>query len=479
VTLRPTWLHRDRATSGPTLDEAFRAARPTLVDDRATLSADELEAAAAGLAGSLRALGVERGSTVAWQSANRWEIVALYRACWRLGAIAAPIHHLAGAAEVDALVTRLAPAAVIDPDDIASMAERGDPVHDGVAAPEDLALVLHTSGSSGEPKGALHTQAGLAFKAALMIRVHGLQPDDVVLMPAPLAHISGLLNSVTIPGVGGMKAILMARWDPEHALALIEEHGVTMMMGPPTFFVGLRDTPGFTPERVRTVRLISCGGAGVTPAFVEDTTEVFGAVVKRTYGSTEAPTVTTGHTGDDPVRLRETDGRPTGDAQIRLGPSDEIWVRAPELFVGYTDPARTAEAIGVDDDGAEWFRTGDVGRIDDEGWLTVTGRIKDVIIRGGENISAAEVESALEAHPSVRQAVAVGRPDQRLGEKVCAYVVCVPGGRFDLETCREWFQDRGLAKFKTPERVVVLAEMPVLAAGKIDRTTLRKRAAQE
>jgi acyl-CoA synthetase (AMP-forming)/AMP-acid ligase II len=205
---------------------------------------------------------------------------------------------------------------------------------------------------------------------------------------------------------------------------------------------------------------------------------VFQSVVKRTYGSTEAPTVTTGHAGDDPIRLRETDGRPTGDVQIHLGPSDELWVRGPELFVGYTDPARTAEAVATTDDGREWFRTGDVGRLDD-GWLTVTGRIKDLIIRGGENISAAEVEATLEAHPSVRQAVAVGEPDERLGEKVCAFVVCVPGGSFDLEDCRVWFRARGLARYKTPERIVVAEALPLLAAGKIDRAALRRAAASD
>jgi acyl-CoA synthetase (AMP-forming)/AMP-acid ligase II len=273
-----------------------------------------------------------------------------------------------------------------------------------------------------------------------------------------------------------MKAVLMARWDPEHALRLIERHRVTFMMGPPTFFVGLRDTPGFALERVRSVRLISCGGAGMTPSFVAETSEIFESVVKRTYGSTEAPTVTTGHAGDDPIRLRDTDGRPTGQVRIHIGPADELWVRGPEPFVGYTDPARTAETVGLDEHGAEWFRTGDVGRLDGD-WLTVTGRIKDLIIRGGENISAAEVESTLEAHPSVRQAVAVGEPDERLGEKVCAFVVCVPGGSFDLAACRSWFEDQGLTRFKTPERVVVVAELPVLAAGKIDRAALRTRAA--
>jgi non-ribosomal peptide synthetase component E (peptide arylation enzyme) len=150
-------------------------------------------------------------------------------------------------------------------------------------------------------------------------------------------------------------------------------------------------------------------------------------------------------------------------------------VRGPELFSGYTDPARNVDSFT--DDG--WFRTGDIGAIDNEGWLTIVGRLKDVIIRGGENIAAAEVESALEAHPDVRHAVAVGAPDARLGERVVAYVQLAPGSTFGLDECRSWFAARGIAKFKTPERVVALRDFPLLAAGKPDRAALRKLAASE
>ena len=161
-------------------------------------------------------------------------------------------------------------------------------------------------------------------------------------------------------------------------------------------------------------------------------------MVKRTYGSTEAPTVTTSFAGDDPDRARSTDGRPTGKVRLRIAHNGEIEVRGPELFVGYTDPDRTRDAVA---DG--WFRTGDLGTVDDEGWLTVTGRLKDLIIRGGENIAAAEVERVLEAHPGVRQAAAVGQPDRRLGERVCAFVVCAPGAQLDLATCGAWFAEQG------------------------------------
>jgi len=156
-----------------------------------------------------------------------------------------------------------------------------------------------------------------------------------------------------------------------------------------------------------------------------------------------------------------------------LGPDQpgELWVQGPELFSGYVDAAQTAACVT---DG--WFRTGDLATLDPDGWLTIVGRIKDVIIRAGENISATEVEAVLEAHPTVRQAVALGEPDDRLGERVCALVTTA--GPFDLDDCRAWFAERGVARYKTPERVVVLDALPLLASGKPDRVALRARLAQ-
>ncbi len=246
------------------------------------------------LAGGLHGIGVGRGDVVAWQRPNGPEVVALYRACWRLGAVAAPIHHQAGETEVARLRARLDPAVFLGP---------GDDLPDGPPAapagqPDDIACILWTAGSSGEPKGVVHTQRALAYKARTMVEVHGLHRDDAVLMPAPLAHVSGLLNGVLVPQAAGMRAVFLAKWDPEHALDLIEAEAITFMVGPPTFFVGLMGAAGFSPERVRSLRLISSGGAGVTPSFVDEASEKLGAVVKRAYGSTEAPTVATAWAGD-------------------------------------------------------------------------------------------------------------------------------------------------------------------------------------
>ena len=192
---------------------------------------------------------------------------------------------------------------------------------------------------------------------------------------------------------------MMDRWDPERAVALIERERVTFMIGPPTFFVSLMTAPAFTAERVASLRLVSSGGAGVSAAFVDEASERLGAHVKRTYGSTEAPTIATSSGGDSDVDARRHDGRAIGAVELRLAADGELEVRGPEVCVGYLDRAETAAAFT--DDG--WFRTGDLATLDD-GWLTIVGRKKDVIIRGGENISTAEVESVLEAHPVVRQA---------------------------------------------------------------------------
>jgi acyl-CoA synthetase (AMP-forming)/AMP-acid ligase II len=500
VTLRPTYRHpRGREYSAPggpwdidsldTLvsDAARGAACDLVVDDSAgvRLNGRALDGMVASLAGGLRAGGVRRRDVVAWQSPNWHEAVLLYRACWRLGAIAAPLHHQAGPAEVDRMLGALDPRVWLPPEEVrgsssrfSKLLEAGAPVTRSAARPSDLAVALFTSGSTGDPKAALHTQRGLAYKARVMIGAHELTPDDSILMPAPLAHVSGLLNAVLIPGVLPMRAALMARWSPRAALDVIEQERITFMIGPPTFFVALMSAPEFAPERVESLRLISSGGAGVTAAFVEEASAAFGARVKRTYGSTEAPTVTTSFASDPVERARSTDGRATGAVELRVsdpatgrvvaaGESGELWLRGPELFVGYADRSQTRAAIQ-----RGWFCTGDLATVDGDGWLTIVGRIKDVIIRGGENIAAAEVEGVLETHPDVRQAAVVGEPDARLGERVCAFVVA--SAPFDLAACRAWFEKQGVAMFKTPERVVQIDGLPLMAAGKTDRAALKR-----
>jgi acyl-CoA synthetase (AMP-forming)/AMP-acid ligase II len=474
------------------LDALLGAHGGEVVDGDTRLSASQADALVAEVAGGLRSRGVRRGEAVAWQVPNSLAAAILTRACWRIGAVAAPVLHSFGPADVaaalgqidPALVLELGPEAFSDPVALAH-AVGGPPVSAGVcpSRPSDIALVLFTSGSTGIPKAVLHTQRGLSWKASLMARVHGLGPGDTVLMPAPMAHISGLLNGVLVPGAAGLRSVLVRRFDPEQALTLVARERISFLAGPPTFFIAmgraLAETPG---TDVSSVRLVSSGGASVTPAFVEDTARTFDCRVKRTYGSTEAPTVTTS-TDDDPFeKARDTDGRAVGAVELRVsdpetgarcrtGSPGELWVRGPELFAGYADASQTAAVIGR----GGWFRTGDLATVDTDGWVRIVGRLKDVIIRGGENISASEVEAALEAHPDIHHAVAVGYPDPLMGERVAAFVESATP--FDVEACRRWFSDRGVAKFKTPEKVERLDHLPLLGSGKPDRAALQRRAA--
>ncbi len=325
------------------------------------------------------------------------------------------------------------------------------PVGTSGVRPSDLAVILFTSGSTGTPKAVLHTHRGLSWKATLMAEVHGLGSRDAVLMPAPMAHIAGVLNGILVPGAAGMRAVLVRRFDPAEALRLVAREQISFLAGPPTFFVamaGALTSPEASRLDVSSIRLVSSGGASVTPAFVEETAQTFHCRVKRTYGSTEAPTVTTS-TNDDPFEAaRDTDGRAVGEVELRVtdpdtgtevgtGERGELWVRGPEMFAGYADVQQTKEAIAA----GGWFRTGDLATVDAQGWLRIVGRLKEVIIRGGENISASEVEAALEAHPAVRQAVVVGYPDPLMGERVAAYVVTTEP--FDLAACRSWFAGTG------------------------------------
>jgi cyclohexanecarboxylate-CoA ligase len=354
----------------------------------------------------------------------------------------------------------------------------GAPVHESVPRGFEVAVALFTSGSTGEPKVVLHTHRGLAYKALTMAAAHGLSGGDAVLMPAPLAHISGLLSGVLLPAVVGMRTVLMERWDPEQANLLVPDERISFMIGPPVYFSGMASSPGFSAAAMSSLRIISCGSMTIAPEFVESAREAFGATVKRTYGSTEAPTVTTSAWDDPPDRARDTDGHVVSQAELRVidprtgrpaphGTPGELELRGPELFAGYADPAQTRAALH-----GTWFRTGDLAALDDEGWLTIVGRTRDIIIRGGENVVPAEVERVLEAHPAVHQAVVVGYPDDRLGERVGACVVTVAGEPFGLEECRSWCAGQGIARFKTPDRIRRSSSFPTLSLGKPDRSAL-------
>lgn len=497
------YLRPSGAWDVPTLDNlltnAIRGADTCVVDESRRVDGRQLEDLVARMAGVLRRRGVRRGDLVAWQLPNCLESMVLFRACWRCGAIAVPIHDRAGEQEINHYLEILEPTVLLSSLTHPMMERPGvlqvtvgtadipfgdlldsEHVRTSPNVPSDTAVVLFTSGSTGRAKAVLHTHRGLAYKAITMRGVHGLGANDVLLTPIPLAHMGGLLNAVVVAPVARFPTVIMDRWDPERALRWIEAEQVSFMVGPPPLFNSLFELSGFDRRKVQSIRVVSTGMMGVSPEFVRSAQDTLDAIVKRSYGSTEAPTMSTCLNTDSPERWRNTDGRAVGEAEIQIvnpiserpcAPSEagEIWVRGPELFAGYADPDDTAAVVT-----RGWFRTGDLGTLDSEGWLQVTGRLKEVIIRAGENIAPAEVEQALATHPSIIDVAVIGFPDDRLGERVAAFVTARE--RFDLDQGRLWLDSVGISRFKMPELIVQMDRLPVLNSGKVDRTDLRARA---
>ena len=484
----------------PSLDALLTSAgrraseRIVVVDGPHRVSGNDLNDRVRCVARSLLRHGVSAGDAVAWQLPNGIDVVVVMRACWRIGAIAVPLHHGFSPIETDRLIRRINPKLVVDDAALVRLQQRGFDELDRVRVTaedvqrtdlaenawtdgEALAAILFTSGSSGTPKGVLHSQNTLAYKAMLMASVHQLTEHDVVLMPAPLAHVSGLLNGITLAGAVPFRAVLMARWDAGTALDLIEREGVTFMVGPPTFFLSLLNHPAFSSERVASLRLISSGGAGVSEAFVMMASRRFDAVIKRTYGSTEAPSVATSTNGDASEDAHSHDGRAIGAVELRQSTTGELFIRGPEVCLGYLDPEHTDAAFTEDG----WYRSGDLATLDDNGWLNIIGRLNDVIIRGGENIAAAEVEAIIAEHSAVESVVVIGVPDELMGERVGACIVANDSDpdrvTLTVDALRAWCIERGLAKYKCAERITLIDTMPLLASGKPDRMLLRTIAA--
>ncbi|HUI27040.1 MAG TPA: AMP-binding protein, partial [Candidatus Kryptonia bacterium] len=273
-------------------------------------------------------------------------------------------------------------------------------------------------------------------------------------------------------------AVLMERWEPALAPELIERERVTYMVGAPTFLQDLLAHAGAAHD-LASLRLFSCGGAGVSPELMRRTRERFPqCVAKRVYGSTEFPTLTTTDAADALTRGVDTEGRAIWPAEVRIadesgtslpaGREGEVQGRGPECFVGYLDAALNADAFTADG----WFRTGDLGVLDDSGYLRITGRLKDIIIRKGEKISVKEVEDLIAEHPAVAEVALIARADAVTGERACAVVRLRPAMTLDLSSLTEFLARKGLAKQKWPEQLEIVADFPRTESGKIQRAKL-------
>jgi cyclohexanecarboxylate-CoA ligase len=495
---------------------ARHAGRTAIVDGAHRLTFADVAARATRLAGALRALLGGPGDVVALQLPNWWETIVAYLAIARAGAVANPILPIARERELRFILrasgarVAIVPGQLRDCDHRALVAGlrgelpalahvltvRTEPLAgmraiESVAGahppppPADadaIALLMYTSGTTADPKGVLHSHETLLAEARSLGPVHAIDARDTVLMPSPLAHVSGFLHAVALPAVHGTRAVLMERWDAGEALELIARERVTYMVGAPTFLRELARHPTLGARDVSSFRLFSCGGADVDPALVREAAARLGCVAKRVYGSTEFPTVTTTSPADPPERRIETDGRPIGAAEVRVvddddrvlppGREGEIMARGPELCLGYHDPALNAEAFTADG----WFRTGDLGTLDGDGYLRITGRRKDVIIRKGENVSAREVEELVATHPAVAEVAVVGMPDEAAGEIACAVVrVRSDMAAPDLPTLCAHLVGRGLSRRKLPERLECVADFPRTPSGKILKRALRER----
>jgi acyl-CoA synthetase (AMP-forming)/AMP-acid ligase II len=288
-----------------------------------------------------------------------------------------------------------------------------------------------------------------------------------------VGHFIGMVTAFLIPVLDGTPVNLGDVWDPARVLALMRSDGLTVGGGPPYYITSLLDHPDFTPRDLAHMKYAGLGGASV-PAAVTTRLAALGITAWRSYGSTEHPSITgSSHTAPEGKRLF-TDGDALPGVEIRLAADGEILSRGPDLCLGYTDPALTERVF--DDEG--WYHTGDIGVLDEDGYLTITDRKSDIIIRGGENISALEVEEALLAMPGIAEAAVVAAPDTRLGEHAAAVLRLHPGHPVPtLAEMRTHLERAGLARQKWPEELQVLADFPRTPSGKVQKFLLRREIA--
>ncbi|MGW1028939.1 AMP-binding protein [Streptomyces sp. NPDC002577] len=461
----------------------------------------DVEVMARRLAAGLRERGVGPGDTVALQLPNWVEAAAVFWASAFLGAVVVPIVHFYGPKEVGYIVQATRPRVFVGAERFGRLEFQAELCEDvpvvGVVGratrrrphiecfedlladeplagllpvdPASPALIAFTSGTTRDPKGVVHSHQTLGFETR---QLAGSYPPDRgrQFTVAPVGHFIGMINAFLIPVLDGTPVNLGDTWNPAQALALMQTEGLVVGGGAPYYMTSLLDHPDCTPRHVAHMKYAGLGGAAV-PSAVTTRLESLGISAFRAYGSTEHPSVTSSAYDAPAAKRLYTDGNLLPGAEIRLEEDGEILTRGPDLCLGYTDPALTAKAF--DDEG--WYRTGDVGVLDEDGYLTITDRKADVIIRGGENISAVEVEEVLLAMEAVAEAAVVAAPDPRLGEHAAAVVRLRAGhGLPSMEEMRAHFQRAGLARQKWPEELHAVDDFPRTPSGKVKKFLLRK-----
>ncbi|WP_226350390.1 MULTISPECIES: class I adenylate-forming enzyme family protein [unclassified Pseudonocardia] len=478
------------------------------------VSYGEFERWTRAIAQDLVRRGVAPGDRVLVQLPNRLEALAVQVAAFRAGAVDVPVIPIYREHEMRQIVADCRPAVVctvdaLGPRDPAAeldglLDEAGlDPVvrylvgggrpgwvavPDAATAvdepltvtrgPADPALLLYTSGTTAAPKGALLSHRAVVAHLVNFRDALGAGEHTVTLAATPLSHLGGFVAAVVFPVFLGGRSVVMSGWRPDDAVELIEAERVTLMMGATVFVADLVERYRTRPEGHR-LDTYACAGAAIAPEIVDRASEA-GVRVVRAYGMTETAGVLAIAAADDPLeRRRAWDGRllrgmemtvvDEDGALVPPGTVGRLRIRGPQLLECYTDPVVTAEQ--VDDDG--WFSPGDVGRVDDEGWVQIVGRTKDIVNRGGEKFSTMDIELAIASAPGVRRVAVTAVPDERLGEAVGAWVVLDDDARAaGVDPLLDHVAGQRLARAKTPVEWHVVADIPVTATGKIRKHTL-------
>ncbi|HGX4746376.1 medium-chain fatty-acid--CoA ligase [Escherichia coli] len=485
----------------------------------ATYTYSALDHAASCLANWMLAKGIESGDRIAFQLPGWCEFTVIYLACLKIGAVSVPLLPSWREAElvwvlnkcqakmffaptlfkqtrpVDLIlplqnqlpqlqqivgVDKLAPAT--SSLSLSQILADNTPLTTAITVHGDeLAAVLFTSGTEGLPKGVMLTHNNiLASERAYCARLN-LTWQDVFMMPAPLGHATGFLHGVTAPFLIGARSVLLDIFTPAACLALLEQQRCTCMLGATPFVYDLLNLLEKQPADLSALRFFLCGGTTI-PKKVARECQQRGIKLLSVYGSTESSPHAVVNLDDPLSRFMHTDGYAAAGVEIKVvdnarktlppGCEGEEASRGPNVFMGYFDePELTARAL--DEEG--WYYSGDLCRMDEAGYIKITGRKKDIIVRGGENISSREVEDILLQHPKIHDVCVVAMPDERLGERSCAYVVLkAPHHSLSLEDVVAFFSRKRVAKYKYPEHIVVIEKLPRTASGKIQKFLLRK-----
>lgn len=479
----------------------------------------ELDKAAASLAAWLVEMGIQPGDRVALQLPGWCEFTVIYLACLKSGAVVVPLLPAFRESELAWILNKCQARVLFTPTRFKNVrpiqmlpalrpqlphlerviaVDKLEPAQHGLTlryilqhtAPlthnvpvnsDDLAVLLFTSGTEGHPKGVMLTHNNIIASERAYCATLNLNSTDTVLMPAPLAHATGFMHGVTAPFMIGARSVLMDVFSPESCVELLEQEHCTCIMGATPFACDLLKVMQVRPSHLASLRFFLCGGTTIPGKLVRDFHKL-GIPLLSIYGSTESAPHAIVRPEDSLIRQVNTDGAAVSGVEIKVvdkkrNPLPEYTEgeeasRGPNVFVGYFDePELTAQAL--DDEG--WYYSGDYCRVDKAGYLKITGRKKDIIVRGGENISSREVEDILLQHPDISDAAVVAMPDQRLGERSCAYIVLNNKEQFlTLPDIICFFSHKRIAKYKYPEYLVVIDTLPRTASGKVKKFLLRK-----